>query len=216
MSSTTTAPQTTRSATSPTVRAGALVLTAAVAAGAFAVSFHALTDFAGRNAVPTHLAWIWAVVVDATILAGTLAHVALPEARRPKVIFLGGTTVSIAANAAHAWPTGAAAVAVAIVPPIALAVLVEQTIDLARTRKSAQEQAITAPPAPGTVAHLKAPAPTPATETVPTSSAAATVQPLFPAGQLAPTVDLTADWRHSAPRGRGAGRTRTAEAARAA
>lgn len=213
--SSTTAPQTT-STTSPAVRAGALVLTAAVAAGAFAVSFHALTEFAGRNAVPAHLAWIWAVVVDATILAGTLAHVALPAARRPKVIFLGGTVVSIAANAAHAWPAGAAAVAVAIVPPVALAVLVEQCIDLARTRKSAQEQTITAPPAPGTVAHLEEPVPTPATETVPTSSTAATVRPLFPAGQLAPTVDLTAGWRHSAPRGRGAGRTRLTEAARAA
>lgn len=207
----------TTSATSPAVRAGALVLTAAVAAGAFAVSFHALTEFAGRNAVPAHLAWIWAVVIDATILAGTLAHVALPAARRPKVIFLGGTVVSVAANAAHAWPAGAAAVAVAIVPPIALAVLVEQCIDLARTRNSAQEQTITALPEPGTVAHLvEGPVPTPATETVPTSSTAATVRPLFPAGQLAPTVDLTAGWRHSAPRGRGAGRVRLTEAARAA
>lgn len=101
-------------------------------------------------------------------------------------------------------------------PPIALAILVEQSIDLARTRKSAQEQTPAAPPAPGTVAHLEPPAPTPATETVPTSSTAATVRPLFPAGQLAPTVDLTAGWRHSAPRRRGAGRTRLTEAARAA
>ena len=101
-------------------------------------------------------------------------------------------------------------------PPVALAVPVEQCIDLARTRKSAQEQTVTAPSAPGTVAHLEEPVPTPATETVPTSSTAATVRPLFPAGQLAPTVDLTAGWRHSAPRGRGAGRTRLTEAARAA
>lgn len=80
--SSTPAPQTT-STTSPAVRAGALVLTAAVAAGAFAVSFHALTEFASSNAVPAHLAWIWAVVVDATILAGTLAHVACPPRAGP-------------------------------------------------------------------------------------------------------------------------------------
>ena len=86
---------------SPGVRAAALTLTTAVAIGAFAVSFHALSDFAACHAVPAQLAWIWAVVVDATILAGTLAHVALPDARRPKVIFFGGTAVSIAANAAR-------------------------------------------------------------------------------------------------------------------
>ncbi|CAM3457038.1 DUF2637 domain-containing protein [Tsukamurella hominis] len=194
----------------PGVRAAALTLTAAVAIGAFAVSFHALSDFAARNAVPAHLAWIWAVVVDATILAGTLAHVALPDARRPKVIFFGGTAVSIAANAAHAWPAGGAAVAVAIVPPVALAVLVEQCIDLARTRRRAPEPEVTVPTGPsgdaGDVLELGDAAPGPEA----TAVGGGTVRPLFPAGELAPTVDLTVGWRDGAPRGRGAGRVRAA------
>lgn len=192
----------------PGVRAAALTLTAAVAIGAFAVSFHALSDFAARNAVPAQLAWIWAVVVDATILAGTLAHVALPDARRPKVIFFGGTAVSIAANAAHAWPAGGAAVAVAIVPPVALAVLVEQCIDLARTRRRAPEPEVTVlagPSGVGRVLELGEAASAPEAGAV-----GGTVRPLFPASELTPTVDLTVGWRDGAPRGRGAGRVRAA------
>ena len=193
---------------SPGVRAAALTLTTAVAIGAFAVSFHALSDFAACHAVPAQLAWIWAVVVDATIRADTLAHVALPDARRPKVIFFGGTAVSIAANAAHAWPAGGAAVAVAIVPPVALAVLVEQCIDLARTRRRAPEPEVTVPASPsgvGRVLVLGEAAPAPEAVAV-----GGSVRPLFPASELAPTVDLTVGWRDGAPRVRGAGRVRAA------
>ncbi|KXP11574.1 hypothetical protein AXK57_21770 [Tsukamurella pulmonis] len=183
-------------------RAAALTLTAAVAVGAFAVSFHALTAFAAAHAVPDELAWIWAAVVDATILAGTLAHVALPAARRPQVVFLGGTAVSIAANALHAWPAGTVAVAVAVIPPIALAVLVEQCIDLARGASSPQAHDAPTPPQRLEVGKP----PQAATETgleapqAPDTEDLAPVRPLFGGAPLTATQSLTDQWTAKNPR----------------
>lgn len=109
----------------------ALAGTLLLAAGAFALSFAALADLAAMAGVPSHLAWIWPLVVDGMVVVATMAIVALAgHGRRalvyPWTLLGGGAAVSVAANAVHAILAAHGAVSatvsalVAAVPPVAL------------------------------------------------------------------------------------------------
>ncbi|WP_251153770.1 DUF2637 domain-containing protein [Cellulosimicrobium sp. Marseille-Q4280] len=113
-----------------TALTGALIGTAAIAAGAFWLSFYALADLAGRAGVPQQQVWVWPLIVDGVIIVATVAVFALRGHARalsayPWALLIGGVVVSVAANAVHAVLTetevpDVVAIAVATVPPIAL------------------------------------------------------------------------------------------------
>ncbi|SFA60732.1 Protein of unknown function [Rhodococcoides kroppenstedtii] len=100
-------------------RLTSLAILTVVATLAFVLSFTALADLAARNAVPKHQAWMVPVVVDATIVAATLAVVTLRHRRWYAWSLLAlAATLSVAGNVAHAWSAGVVAVVVAAVPPL--------------------------------------------------------------------------------------------------
>lgn len=124
-------PRTTRPLSRPVVATG-IAATVLIAAGAFVLSFAALTDLAVMAGISPALAWIWPVIVDGLIVASTVSIVALAGHDRrtmayPWVLLLGGAFVSTAANAVHAIlaadgqgvPAWVSAV-VASMPPIVL------------------------------------------------------------------------------------------------
>lgn len=90
-------------------RAAAVVITLAVGAASFRLSFEALRDLAVRAHVPADLAWLWPVIVDGTIVLSTLGVVALAGyrgLRRDRAFFWMVLTfaagVSIGSNTLHA------------------------------------------------------------------------------------------------------------------
>ncbi|WP_251151290.1 DUF2637 domain-containing protein [Cellulosimicrobium sp. Marseille-Q4280] len=125
---------TTRKQQAPISRAvvnSALAGTLVLAAGAFALSFAALTDLAEMAGVPSTLAWIWPLVVDGMVVVATMAIVALAGHGTRALIYPwtllgGGAAVSVWANAAHAILAADGAVPAAVsalvaaVPPVAL------------------------------------------------------------------------------------------------
>ncbi|MGN7133882.1 DUF2637 domain-containing protein [Rhodococcoides corynebacterioides] len=114
-------------------RLTSLAILTVVATLAFVLSFTALADLAARNAVPRHQAWMVPVVVDATIVAATLAVVTLRHRRWYAWSLLGlAATLSVAGNVAHAWSAGVVAVVVAAVPPLFLLAMTELAVLLAR------------------------------------------------------------------------------------
>lgn len=110
----------------------AFILAALCGVGAFAVNFHALSQIAATHGVPGHLAWIWALVVDLTIVAGTIAHLTQPRSVFVWALFLGAAAFSVAGNTIHGLQFGAVGVAVADFPPIALLALVHLCTRLTR------------------------------------------------------------------------------------
>jgi hypothetical protein len=109
----------------------ALAGTLLLAAGAFALSFAALADLASMAGVPSHLAWIWPLVVDGMVVVATMSIVALAGHGRRALLYPwsllgGGAAVSVAANAVHAILAADGAVPAAVsaliaaVPPVAL------------------------------------------------------------------------------------------------
>lgn len=117
----------------PVIATG-IAATVIIAAGAFVLSFAALTDLARMSGISAGLAWIWPVIIDGLIVAATVAIVALAGADKrrlayPWALLFGGALVSTGANAVHAVltsahsvsgvPAGVAAV-VASMPPIVL------------------------------------------------------------------------------------------------
>ena len=124
-------PRTSRPLSRPVVATG-IAATVLIAAGAFVLSFAALTDLAVMAGISPALAWIWPVIVDGLIVAATVSIVALAGHDRrtmayPWVLLLGGAVVSTAANAVHAIlaadgagvPAWVSAV-VASMPPVVL------------------------------------------------------------------------------------------------
>lgn len=106
-------------------------------AGAFALSSVALDQLAMAAHIPAWLAWIWPVCVDGGIFQASTSVMALAGRREPDALRArrwfqwmigGGVTVSVAANALHAWTMLGNALAwwqvtaVAVVPPILLLV----------------------------------------------------------------------------------------------
>lgn len=123
--------RTQRTLASPVIATG-IAATVLIAAGAFILSFAALTDLAVMAGIDPALAWIWPVIVDGLIVAATVSIVALAghDARTmayPWALLLGGAAVSTGANAVHAIlaadtasvPAWVSAV-VASMPPIIL------------------------------------------------------------------------------------------------
>lgn len=109
--------------------------TVVIAAGAFWLSFAALTDLARQSGVPGYQAWVWPVIVDGLILVASVAVVALkgaPAAKYAWTLFTAGAVVSVAANAAHAWPHGFIASCVAAAPPLVLLAMTELIVKLRR------------------------------------------------------------------------------------
>ncbi len=116
--------------------------TVVIGAGAFWLSFTALTDLARRSGIDTGQAWAWPLIVDGIIVVTTVAVVAMSRrgqsAWYPWMLLLGGAAVSVLANALHAGLTDdvdvpvALAAPVAAVPPLVLVAVTHLTVVLAR------------------------------------------------------------------------------------
>lgn len=114
------------------VVATGIAATVLIAAGAFILSFAALTDLAAMSGISPALAWIWPVIVDGLIVASTVSIVALAGHERrvlayPWFLLFFGAAVSTAANAVHAiLATGSSGVPpvvsalIASMPPVVL------------------------------------------------------------------------------------------------
>jgi Protein of unknown function (DUF2637) len=122
-----------------------VVITTAIAAASFVLSFTALRDLAARAGVPRDLAWLWPTIVDGTILQATMAVVALAAhtgQRRNRRFFWTvlavSAGVSIGANGLHAIiPQGSPlnpwiAAAIATVAPTSLLVSTHGLVVLSR------------------------------------------------------------------------------------
>jgi hypothetical protein len=110
-----------------------MVITTAIGAASFLLSFATLCDLAARAGAPPRLAWLWPVIVDGTIVQATVSLLALaayPAQRRNRGFFwtvlIAAAMVSIGSNALHAVVPKTAplnpwlAAAVASVAPISL------------------------------------------------------------------------------------------------
>lgn len=115
--------------------------TVVIGAGAFWLSFTALTDLAQRSGIDAGQAWAWPLIVDGIIVVTTVAVVAMSRrgqsAWYPWMLLLGGAAVSVIANALHAGLTDidvpvALAAPVAAVPPLVLVAVTHLTVVLAR------------------------------------------------------------------------------------
>lgn len=117
--------------------------TVIIAAGAFILSFAALTDLAVMSGLDPNLAWIWPIIVDGLIVASTVAIVALAGHEKkvlayPWFLLFFGAVVSTAANAVHAIlavgnsgavPAAVSAI-VAAMPPVVLLAITHLTVIL--------------------------------------------------------------------------------------
>jgi hypothetical protein len=114
---------------------------------AFWLSFTALTNLAGLAGFPVGEAWMWPLIVDGMIVVATISVVALsPHGRRaisyPWALLIAGTTVSVAANIAHAWVSTDVSVSkplaacVSVVPPIVLLASTHLSVELTRRARA--------------------------------------------------------------------------------
>jgi hypothetical protein len=118
-------------------------LTVLIAAGAFTLSFTALTHLAVKARIEPSLAWVWPLIVDGLIVAATMAVVVLAGYRDrwyPWALLAGSAAVSVTANGVQAAmtvnpdmpPWGSAAVA--SVPPVVLLAVTHLTVLLTKKR----------------------------------------------------------------------------------
>jgi len=127
-----------------------IAATVALAAGAFTLSFTALTDLATNAGIRADLAWIWPLIVDGLVVAATVAVVALSGRRErwyPWLLLVSAAAASIAANAYHAAiPKGTVmppsmAAAVSSVPPVVLLAVTHLTVILTRRPEAVEATA---------------------------------------------------------------------------
>jgi len=120
--------------------------TVLIAAGAFWLSFTALSDLARRSGVEPGQAWAWPLIVDGLIVVATVAVVALDRQRAawyPWLLLMAATGVSVTANALHATVAayadlpGVLAGCVAAVPPLVLLASTHLTVVLVRSHRTA-------------------------------------------------------------------------------
>lgn len=115
----------------------------AIGAGAFWLSFTALSDLAGLAGVPEDQTWAWAVIVDGVIVISTVAVVALDGSgwraiAYPWVLLALSAGVSVVANVVHAIVQAPGTVpaplagAIAAVPPLVLLATTHLTVVLIR------------------------------------------------------------------------------------
>lgn len=123
-----------------------------IAAGAFWLSFTALSDLARRSGVDAGQAWAWPLIVDGLIVVATVAVVALAGERGawyPWLLLAGGALVSVTANALHAVVAadadvpGILAACVAAVPPLVLLAITHLTVILTRPASEAATAPLT-------------------------------------------------------------------------
>lgn len=187
-------PRPTRSALgaarSPRVTSFALAVVCGV--GAFAVNFNALSGVAATHGVPTDLAWVWAVVVDLTIVAGTVAHLALPRRVFVWTLFMGAAAFSVGCNTIHGLQYGPVGVAVAVFPPVALLAVVHLCAKL--THPAATNTAAHPTPHAATADSVDDVPPTPDGDAVVDELAGEQSPPLFSWAAATPGLDLTAEW----------------------
>ena len=173
-------PKSSTSLSRPVVATG-IAATVIIAAGAFVLSFSALTDLARMSGIAPGLAWIWPVIIDGLIVASTVAIVALAGAERrrlayPWALLFGGALVSTGANAVHAILASAGsegavppvvAAIVASMPPIVLLAVTHLCVVLVQSapapkaprapaRRAAQPSAAAPGPDRGTVVQMSA------------------------------------------------------------
>ncbi|MFF0816663.1 DUF2637 domain-containing protein [Rhodococcus sp. NPDC003318] len=127
----------------------AAAATYAIAALAFALSYSALAELAGRAGYGATMAHVWPLVVDGLAVVATAAVMRLRSSRRYAWSLLAASSaVSIVAGAAaHLLPPGPlpawAGAAVAIIPPLCLLVAPHLAVQLHRdadtTRAAADE-----------------------------------------------------------------------------
>lgn len=119
----------------------AIAGTVFIAAGAFWLSFTALSDLARRSGVSAQQAWAWPFIVDGIIVVATVAAVVLTGSRvawYPWALLFAGASVSVVANSIHAVLAAdadvpaALAAAVAAVPPLVLLAITHLTSILMR------------------------------------------------------------------------------------
>nr|WP_296774820.1 DUF2637 domain-containing protein [Rhodococcus sp. (in: high G+C Gram-positive bacteria)] len=108
----------------------ALLITSCACAGAFLLSFYALSELAADYGVPKEHAWVWALVVDLSILGGTTARLKMRESNFARMIFISATAVSVAGNTVHALPFGPVGIGIAVFPPLAVLGLFEVCVKL--------------------------------------------------------------------------------------
>ncbi len=123
----------------------AITGTIAIAAGAFWLSFIALTNLAQRSGYAAEQAWVWPLIVDGIIVVATVATVAIAghhSAWYPWFLLMCGAGISVTANFIHAILTADPEVpwllagSVASVPSLVLLAITHLTIVLNRHRKS--------------------------------------------------------------------------------
>ncbi|MFE6924784.1 DUF2637 domain-containing protein [Nocardia sp. NPDC057663] len=134
-------------------RWSAVLIVLAIGAAAFVLSFAALRDLAVMAHTPTHLAWLFPVIVDGTIIQATIAVLALadsPERTFFTRVLIAGATVSIGGNIAHALASGHGIMAatLAVIAPAALLLDTHGLAVLLRSRNTSTDPTTDAEPAP--------------------------------------------------------------------
>ncbi|OZE77256.1 hypothetical protein CH305_18645 [Rhodococcus sp. 15-649-2-2] len=108
----------------------------------FAISYIALADLA-RIAGLGPEAYLWPVMIDGTVVIGTVSVVALSQSRGAWSLLIAGAFVSITGNAVHAWITHHSwiSVGVALTPPIFLLWTTSVTVELGRRAEDTDQKA---------------------------------------------------------------------------
>lgn len=165
-------------------RWSAVLIVLVIGGAAFVLSFAALRDLAVRAHTPAHLAWLFPVIVDGTIIQATIAVLALADSLERTFftrVLIAGATVSIGGNIAHALVSGHGALA-AILAVIAPAALLLDTHGLAVLLRS-RNTSPTEPALPAVAVEAIEPsAPEPISAPMPASSPIppAPVRPTIP------------------------------------
>ncbi|MGW5318935.1 DUF2637 domain-containing protein [Nocardia thailandica] len=148
-------------------RWSAVLVVIVIGLAAFVLSFAALRDLAVKAHTPEHLAWLFPVIVDGTIIQATIAVLALadsPERRWFTGVLAAGAAVSIGGNVAHALVSGHGygAAILAVIAPAALLIDTHGLAVLLRSRPvPAQAQLVADETEAESASSAPAPAPTP-------------------------------------------------------
>ncbi|MFD6272377.1 DUF2637 domain-containing protein [Nocardia asteroides] len=134
-------------------RWSAVLIVLAIGAAAFVLSFAALRDLAVRAHTPAHLAWLFPVIVDGTIIQATIAVLALADSSERTFftrVLVAGATVSIGGNIAHALVSGHGALAaiLAVIAPAALLLDTHGLAVLLRSRNTSTDPTPQTDPVP--------------------------------------------------------------------
>ncbi|WP_280452216.1 DUF2637 domain-containing protein [Nocardia cyriacigeorgica] len=183
-------------------RWSAVLVVVVIGVAAFVLSFAALRDLAIKAHTPEHLAWLFPVIVDGTIIQATVAVLALRDGDDRKFfeyVLAAGAAVSIGGNIAHALVSGhgIGAAVLAVIAPAALLIDTHGLAILLRTRR---EQPSAAPVEEPDSAPAETPEPDLPVEpaSVPASAPANPI-PAAPVRPMPPRVPIPQPVRTSRP-----------------